>query len=639
MVQRFLLLFAFLAAPSVCHSADSVSVRIRHFGIEGSFSERGGPTWVQLELHNRTAQSLDLQLIVAELDLEDEARPRTGIFRVPVLLAAAQQRILDLPIPIVKLDRGVLFIEAKDASGLPLAHAARLVGKPSEGKILALLCAHAELCRSIQQAILLTGTAEEQTRKSQSLRVLLLSEPAPVWWAYSDADTVVLATPLAHLSARGRDALEGYLHHGGRLVLVEDQVASPLQQGAASAFPFLTPYRQGPPTGKVIPVGAGKLFRVKSVSSSDFSDFFRTFGFGEYTPPEVRQLRDRFLGLALHWADGNDKDWLVKRLSTNFHFPRFFVLLSWMASYLLLVGLFNFVFLRRIGRPEWGWVTIPVIALSFSILLYVVSARQAPRSFGLDEIAVYSMDGISSVATSNVSVRISAPKRSVAAPVLPGDLIHVAEQTFWFGEDVHVNQPFDLFTSVVQLGDTWETEFPLRKWSYRDLEFEGVRRFAGVVAREGSKTLTNGTGIRFQQALFVDHDSAYSLGPFAPGASVDLSRVPQHTYQQMVGRSARAGEAYPGPPFEIRDKTREDQELREAPLDEKQFEKEWQELSQQTFTLTELIRGWPRDADSVFTETKAVFFGLSTEASPGARLRGMSPLRKAYSLVIVTFRD
>jgi hypothetical protein len=57
----------------------------------------------------------------------------------------------------------------------------------------------------------------------------------------------------------------------------------------------------------------------------------------------------------------------------------------------------------------------------------------------------------------------------------------------------------------------------------------------------------------------------------------------------------------------------------------------------QPFSLIELLRGWSNNGDDVFAETKAVFFGLSDQATLDPSLRGKSPDRKSASLTVVTF--
>src|SRR5260370_21120194 len=101
---------------------------------------------------------------------------------------------------------------------------------------------------------------------------------------------------------------------------------------------------------------------------------------------------------------------------TSFRFPSFLEILLWMIGYLLVVGIVNFVFLRRFDRPEWGWLTIPAIAIFASVLLYGTSARHRPRNFNLYDMVVYRMDNLSSLAPHETKLRFSFPQRSTVEP-------------------------------------------------------------------------------------------------------------------------------------------------------------------------------------------------------------------------------
>src|SRR5262249_34124478 len=152
-------------------------------------------------------------------------------------------------------------------------------------------------------------------------------------------------------------------------------------------------------------------------------------------------------------------------------------------------------------------------------------------------------------------------------------------------------------------------------------------------------------GISFQQAMVVDHADVFLLGAFPSGSAIDLARAQRLDYAKESGRFVSRLPFYPGPPFQFhKPGAREDSdsapEDRAMPPDETgldQMNKEWDGLEAQPFSLVELMRGWVRNGDDVFAETKAVFFGLSDQATLGPTLRGQSPDRKSASLVVVTF--
>ena len=627
----------FFGLVGVCFAADSVSLKISHFGLEGNYASLAEPTWVEVTAHNNTEREAALQLVISELNLGNEALPVTEVVTVAAELAASETRVFDVPLHVIAQNYAVLYVQARNPEGYLLGSAGMPVGQKMNGQTIAMLCATPDLCRSIRQAILLSGSPEEQTRKSSSLRLIQLSKAAPTGWAYSPADILIVAAPMAQFSGAQRDALEIYLRRGGSLVLVDDQLGD---ASAPEQSRFLDAYRRRAEEGKDLSVGDGEFVHLRSVSSRSFSDHFRGLGVDSNTPEEVREIVGR-LRIARGLAGEPDglNSWLIRRLGTTFRFPSFFEMLSWIIGYLVLTGIVNFIVLRRIGRPELGWVTMPVLAVLFSLLLYAVGARNHPRNFGVDEMTVYRLDSLSPMAVTTSRVRISAPVRSVVSPVLPGNVVQGIGRRSPNG---NLNIQFSVGSrsgtgGEVRLGATWETSFPLRRWSFSDLEFEGQKRFAGTVQRDKLGRIHNETGLNYRQAMIVDERDVFFLGQLPAGAVVDLAHVPHQPYEDETGRrTSNAIANFPGIPFTHKAIERE-QWLGEEWT--KHSDKEFTDLSKQPFELSELIRGWPKDGKTVFSTTKAVFFGLSDEATLGATLRDHSPDRKAATLAMITFEE
>ncbi len=651
-MQRRLALALFLLAAfsSACRAGDSVAVKIKEFGLGGLFSNNTGSTLVEVEARNLTDSPLSLNLSVAELNLDAEALPASETIDIPLTLARGEARTFNVPVHLFPLDHGVIFVEARDAGGRILGRTGLRVGQNTQGGLIALLCASPEVCRSLQQSILLSGTAEEQTRKSQSVRFVQVEEPPPVDWAYWPAFTVILALPVAELSAAQREALEIYMHGGGTLVLLEDQAAdgpsllsssSSTSSGAtardAGSARFLALYRARAKEGQAVPVGDGKLISFRSLSSQSFADYFRPMGFSGDTPPELRRRWPYELGSQVWGQRADERQWLMRRLGTSFRFPTFLELLLWIVGYLILVGVVNFVVLRRIGHPEWGWISIPALAILFSLCLFTVSARNHPRNFGLDEIVEYRMDPFSPIAMLQARVRVSAPVRSTVVPVLPAGLNYeYAQRQSDVSNEGLLPQAAGEGIRKITLDDTWQTHFTLRRWSFRDIDFLGHRVFAGKIYRDSSGHFHNDSGLHYLQAIVVDRDDVFLLGDFPSGAVLDLGHVQRLPYAQETGRQLPNNQAYPGPPFAFH-QTDGGWHTSEEQL--KLYQKEQKSLVDQPFSLLELIRGWSPVGADVFADTKAVFFGLSTDAALGASLRDRSPDHKTFSLTIVTFKE
>ncbi len=660
MYRRFLILFLHLMglAP-VSPGADAVSIKIRQIGLENYYALGNSPTLISADVRNTTMQTVPIALLVDEVDLEYDARSVTTSLTLPFVLSPGEERTIRVPLRIIPGEnrRFVIYLEARNANGLPVGRTGRLVPQKVQGQLIALICSTAELCRGIQQSILFTGSPEEQTHKSQSLRMAQLAEPPSEGWAYSPASMVILAAPLSRLSDAQREALELFLRNSGKLILIEDQLgdglsSSPQTSPAAKtasfstlAAPnrnirFLEPYRNRLPFGKTLPVGSGELVRLPSASGKLSSDYFRPIGFSSNTPQLlVRQFTQ--IDSKLQWVNTDQSAWLMRRLGTTFRFPSFLEILCWLLGYLLLVGFVNFVILRAMGKPEWAWFTIPAIAILASLMLYISSARNRPRNFGLDDMVIYRMDSLSPLATAQARIRISSPARSIVEPLVSADWVY-EEPAHGFGD--FLDGPS--FTGPrsyanvreILLEKSWQTRLSLRKWSFTELEFTGRHRFAGTIYRDSAGRLHNGTGISFQQAIVADHKNVFVLGRFPADAVADQTQVLWHTYQEETGRVVNFFPAYPGPPFQIR-KPENQQHPNFTDAEIKRMNEEWESLTKQPFALSELLRGWPGNGDDVFYETKAVFFGLSDQATLGPSLRGKTPDRKSASLTIVKFGE
>ncbi|MEN9936534.1 MAG: hypothetical protein RLZZ387_3113 [Chloroflexota bacterium] len=64
------------------------------------------------------------------------------------------------------------------------------------------------------------------------------------------------------------------------------------------------------------------------------------------------------------------------------------VLMAFLLGYILLIGPLNYLLLRRLGRLEWAWLTIPLTVLVFSAGLYAVGFGGRGGSSQLSQVAV-----------------------------------------------------------------------------------------------------------------------------------------------------------------------------------------------------------------------------------------------------------
>ncbi|GGI02691.1 hypothetical protein [Egicoccus halophilus] len=90
--------------------------------------------------------------------------------------------------------------------------------------------------------------------------------------------------------------------------------------------------------------------------------------------------------------------------------------IAFVLAYLLLVGPVNALVVRRAGRRELAWVTIPAITVVFTVVAALTAAGSAPTATPVTRAAWW-FDGVGQEVT---AMHVQAPARGVQEVVLPG---------------------------------------------------------------------------------------------------------------------------------------------------------------------------------------------------------------------------
>jgi len=623
----FFVVFAFLFFATTVHSSDSIGLKITAFGIEGAYGERQGVALVQLEIRNNTGKDKAVTIRVYEANMNAFARPARYSYVEAIKLPASGDRVLDVPLHLANnVSNSVLYAEALDQAGMPVGHAAQILKRPTEGKVIGLVCASDELCKRMRESILLSGTAEEQTRKSQDLRLIQLRKIPPHWWAYVPLDTLVLAAPTSGFSREELDGLEAFVLKGGRLVVAEKEIGV-----RGGVLPFYVTGAVASAKTTLAPYGDGTLVRISSVTSPEFTNYFRPYGFAISTPKELTKQFETYREANLaEPAEAWFVSWLQRRTATRFVFPGPLKLIAWMASYLCIMIVVSFLVPRRLGRPELAWLTIPILAIMFAAILYKVSAQNRPTEYGLDEARYYRLDGVSRLAIGESQLQVSAPRKGSVRVTVPGEFVYFAPQGY--GESAYGTASANSVGSEITLGESWESDVFLRVWSSTNLSFEFTHRFPGTVVQVDDTHLSNATGVNFEDAILVTQEAVYLLGPFATGTAVDLAKAKKIPYGQATGYSGERFELLNTPPFAIGQGSHSSPE-RDFPNGA------WTGAEGGATTLEDIVRGWPIDGSRVFAQTKAVFFGRGTDAIRTASLKDTAARQKSTAIYSVTYRE
>ncbi len=615
-MRRLPLSLLLIALAAVDASASSV--RVQEIGLEGYYATEPVPTRAQVVVSNSRPEPQNIELNFWIRDLELGPNRRENHFRLNVALGPNEQRVLEVPLLIFEARKPVLEVEARDTTGALLARDRRPLERPLEGHLVVILCAQEAACKAAQAGVSFSGTPEEQTTKGKLFKVVAVRQPQGMWWAYAAAQSIVLAMPADRLAREHRSALEEYLRQGGQLVFIEDMVGSD---------PFLEAYRKGLPDTRPQSIGRGKLYRVSNASAPELGKLFSS---GILQGLAEIFAWNRFLD--------NELSWIRRRLATSFRFPGLRWLLAWLGAYILVVGWLNFTVLRRIGRREWGWLTVPAISLVFAVGLYAASSAERPKQFGADELAVYWMDDRSLLAGAEAALRVSSPRRATLNATVPSDLIFIGNtEPIRFGglSTITMEKAAAERRWEIRIGMPWQVELNLLQWSFQDLGFRGTRRMPGTVSHAAERRLRNGTGQNLQQAIYVDKQKVYFLGPLAPGAEIDLVTARQEPLSAHTGRGRSVAFGYPSILGEEAPSGRlqGDRDWKE----EQKEQEEWRKLPQEPFSLVELIRAWPKNGGRIFESRSGVLFGLSEEPVLGSTLSGVKFMRKNYALTIVSF--
>lgn len=607
---------------------DAGTVRIVDVGLRGYYAP-GVPSRVRVLLLHPEPKSEGISLRVRVRSYDEAQIEHVDTFTESVMFRPGEQRIVDVPVLISPLAHPSLEVEELDARGVVLARDAAPLEPPLDGNLIAILCVDDGVCRDAQTQISFSGSPDERTAKGKALKFVALKDAPAEWWGFLPASTVILAAPLAGLARFQRQALEDFLRQGRQLIVIQDQARDPV---------FLAAYHRPAVSGWPERVSAGKLYWVTTLRGPELGTLF--------SGPAMRDTMRVWQARGLL---SDELTWVRKRLATVFRFPRLGWLLGWLAAYVLIVGLLNFGVLHRIGRREWGWVTMPAIALLFAAGMYASSAAKRPHDFRADQVTLFWMDEHSPVAAAEIGERVSSPTRRTVELAVPGDHILLGDRNST-GASLLID-PFGSNQAAsghtewnVCLDATQQVELRMLQWSFRDLEFATITQMPGTVRRAANGRLLNETGRTFREALYVDERNVHFLGAVASGAAVDLAKARQSPLDTL--RSGIFLEVW-GLPNRIAEVSQEEslQEAREsgketqtgANADTAAEMKEMRELPGKPFELVELVRNWPRGGGHAFDSRSGIFFGLTEEPDPPVDLSGVRFTRSAYSVTIVSF--
>ena len=500
-MRRAVLCTGFVLAVAASLIADS-NLRITDVGLHGYY---GTTSAVRLFIRNPSSQPLPIHLQIA---VSNEYHV-TNTVTTDVTLSGGEQRQLELP---VLMPAGKTFITANAMSAGALFGQDKHEEVLRQTNLIVLMCASEGVCKTAQSQIQFSGSIEERADKNRQTAFEVVGEPRDHWWAYSASSAIVLAMSMTKLAPAQRDALEGFLRSGGRLILLEDEIADPS---------FLTAYRTAPAPPNGQRVGKGTLFRVSGLRANTLGDVFAGRNLAGI-------LGQRFTG----W-NSNQFGFLRRRFATSFDFPRLRWVLAWLVAYTVIIGVLNFAVLRHFHRLEFGWISMCGLALLFAIGFYFSSASRRPKGFRLDNLATYYLDAQSPLAAADYNLRVSAPERREVMVSVADPAVFTYSNSTGEGPNSQIWAEMNrqgaqvLHEYDIHLGPPSQIVLSLLKWSFHDLNLQGLHEFSGTIHFVAPNRLRNDTGQQFAEALYLDYPSnaLYALPALAPGEEIQLDTI------------------------------------------------------------------------------------------------------------------
>lgn len=445
--------FIFLAGPIYAQEEDSGLTLEARAGFDGAY--RGGE-WTPVTV--RAANNGP--------DIEGELRvviPRGGVdetvYSAPISLPTRSDKRITLYVDISTAPSR-LIVELRDARGRLVAEVEsnRLDRLTEEEPLYGIVSSEPAVWTFIEQV-----SPRGVNAAAALLALEELPEAGPAWQAL---DVLVLNNvDSSRLNAQQLDALRGWVELGGHLVLTGgsgwQETTAPFAgimpvsvQGVRSVddLPALAarmgvPFRDpGPYLVAESALQNGEvLLREGELPLLARRDVGRGAVYFLALDPALAPLLD-WRGSELLWAEvgltPSDPPWAngpqnpysaAGALSglPSLALPSVLALLFFLGVYIVVVGPINYAVLRRMGRRELAWLSIPALVLLFSALAYVGGFRLRGNDVILNQVSIVygAMEG--ETARNMTLLGIFSPRRAAYDVQLPADaLVHPFSRSF-----------------------------------------------------------------------------------------------------------------------------------------------------------------------------------------------------------------
>lgn len=219
-------------------------------------------------------------------------------------------------------------------------------------------------------------------------------------------------------------------------------------------------------------------------------------------------------------SSGNILQTVIK--STNLMIPPVWALIAFLLAYILVVGPLNYVLLRRFGRLEWAWGTVPLAVVLFAGLFYLVGLQVRGNDSQIAQVSVIEGAENQDRGQATVFVGLFSPQRRTYNLGFPAQSL-VNETAPWSGSsfDQSVIVVDDAAVQIPNIAlDIGEARTFVAKHQV-DMPF-AVRSALTVGPNGVGGTLQNTGNQPLVDALIVRGQSYQMLGTIAPGQETPI---------------------------------------------------------------------------------------------------------------------
>ncbi|MCB8989603.1 MAG: hypothetical protein H6664_02145 [Ardenticatenaceae bacterium] len=234
-----------------------------------------------------------------------------------------------------------------------------------------------------------------------------------------------------------------------------------------------------------------------------------------------------------YWWNGFQNSYSARSAVTSLPslaLPSVLTMAIFLLIYVLVIGPINYRMLKRRGRRELAWVTVPALVLVFSLGAYFTGFQLKGNEVILNQMSVvYGRTGGEPVRVQSL-LGLYSPQRDTYDLILPGDaMVRPFDQNFGSmsssGNIGSISRSSDLVIKDVRVDVSGMETFVA--YGYQDgppiitqasLDVDGSDIMLNI-------TVQNNSDLMLQNAVFLLGHQAVSIGDIAPGASVTTSKA------------------------------------------------------------------------------------------------------------------